>query len=171
MRADAVLAQEQIVVVRISANGDIVAGLTGSVQDVHAPGCGLVVAEDDGRVYTLTDGFQDTGLHLSHDVNLGIIQYSFGNGDNDRQLFGGEIDIIPCLSGRLLHAGVTVDPVGHRQHIQHLHTSLTARHVGQLTGKLHKDGRLGSVLQDGSNYLLLDQSFGIAAGNDVVGHC
>ena len=161
-----VFAQQGIIA---DAAGNVVAGLAGNGDNVVLPLCRAVDAEQNGLVHPQADGFVDTRGHLAQNVKLSIGQNGFGDGDNDCQLTGGQVDVFPRLAGSLLIAGITVDPVGQRQHGKHRNAGLLAGHVGQLAAQLHHNALLGGILKNGADNLLTDEGFSAGTINNI-GH-
>ena len=140
----------------VDGAGDLV--LCGKGQHVGRPLGGTVTAKQDGVVDLCAHGLTDAGLYLAHDVKGGICQNCLGHRNDDSQLCGGHVDVVPFLLAGFLHAGVTVDPVCQRQHGQDGDLGLVGGHVGKAGAKLHHDGALGHILLDGVHQLLPDQA-------------
>nr|DAQ43491.1 MAG TPA: hypothetical protein [Caudoviricetes sp.] len=166
---DATLSHDEIIIIGGRAGRHIVASLPGGGDDVSSPTGRTVDAENHGAVHPLANGLHDAGLDLTQDIKAGICHHCLGDGHNDSQLLGGQVDVVPGLLACLLEAGVPVDPVGHGQHIQDGDSGLPTGHVGQLSGQLHENGLLGRILLDGVDELLLDECFCVLTGNHV-GH-
>nr|DAX11380.1 MAG TPA: hypothetical protein [Bacteriophage sp.] len=166
---DTAFSRDEIIVIWGRSGRHIVASLPRSGDDIGPPASRAIDSENHGAVHPLTNGLHDAGLNLTQDIKAGICHHCLGDGHDNSQLLGGQIDVVPGLLAGLLEASVPVDPVGHGQHVQDGDSGLPTGHVGQFSGQLHEYGLLGRVLLDGIDELLLNKRFCVLAGNHV-GH-
>ena len=128
--------------------GDRGACVLRGVHNGLAPGAGLAGAEEDCLVDAAAHGLDDAGLDLAPDVVVGVVQHGLGDGDDDGQLFGVELFLLPGLGGSALEAGVAVHPVCQGQHVQHVDALGLAGHVGQLAPGFQDGALLHNSLKD-----------------------
>nr|DAL80890.1 MAG TPA: hypothetical protein [Caudoviricetes sp.] len=136
---------------------DVVTSLPGKRDDVRLPFTGAIDTKSDRLIHSLAHHLVNPRGYLAHDVIAGIIDDSLWDRNNDGQLSGGQINIIPRLLRGLLIAGIAVDPVGHRKHIQHRNAGLLAGHVRELSHHGKHCGILRDVLKNGRNDLFLNK--------------
>ena len=136
-------------------------------HNISSPGSRLVISKKDCTVNLLSKCFNDSWSDLSPDIILRIIQDSFRDWNDYRNLFCSNEFLLPCHLCCLFLPSITINEICNRQHIKYRHFVLSGCHVWQPAPSLEHSGLGNNALYNLIGFLYRNQGLCTGTVNNV----
>nr|DAP80218.1 MAG TPA: hypothetical protein [Caudoviricetes sp.] len=151
--------------VNVRADRNTIARSNSRGHNAITPGAGLVRAKQHSAVNDLAESFGQTGLDLAPNVIVRIVQSGFRDGDDNSDLFGVQLLLVPRHLGGLLECltsatvrSFAVDKVRGGKCVKHVDGLRLAGHICQSAAHAQNGRFSDSALHDLAGYGFRDQA-------------